>query len=77
MTDFTYSVDAEGVATITWDVVGKSMNVMSLAGFARTGARSPDRLPNWELTPFIVQGSGGRVSGRGSREQRKARQRAN
>ena len=34
MTDFTYSVDAEGVATITWDVVGKSMNVMSLAGFA-------------------------------------------
>ncbi|PTE21106.1 3-hydroxyacyl-CoA dehydrogenase [Cereibacter changlensis JA139] len=34
MTDFTYAVDAEGVATITWDVPGKSMNVMSLAGFA-------------------------------------------
>ncbi len=33
MTDFTYAVDADGVATITWDVVGKSMNVMSKAGF--------------------------------------------
>ncbi|MDO9524504.1 MAG: 3-hydroxyacyl-CoA dehydrogenase NAD-binding domain-containing protein [Gemmobacter sp.] len=33
MTDFTYAVDADGVATITWDVAGKSMNVMSLAGF--------------------------------------------
>jgi 3-hydroxyacyl-CoA dehydrogenase / enoyl-CoA hydratase / 3-hydroxybutyryl-CoA epimerase len=33
MTDFTYAVDAEGVAVITWDVPGKSMNVMSLEGF--------------------------------------------
>ncbi|THD72819.1 3-hydroxyacyl-CoA dehydrogenase [Thalassobius vesicularis] len=29
MTDFTMSKDAEGVATITWDCPGKSMNVMS------------------------------------------------
>jgi 3-hydroxyacyl-CoA dehydrogenase/enoyl-CoA hydratase/3-hydroxybutyryl-CoA epimerase len=34
MTDFTYAVDADGVATITWDVPGKSMNVMSREGFA-------------------------------------------
>ncbi len=34
MTDFTYDVDAEGVATLTWDVPGRSMNVMSQAGFA-------------------------------------------
>ena len=34
MTDFAYAVDADGVATITWDVPGKSMNVMSMAGFA-------------------------------------------
>jgi len=34
MTDFAYTVDADGVATITWDVPGKSMNVMSLTGFA-------------------------------------------
>ncbi len=35
MTDFTYSVDADGVATLTWDVPGKSMNVMSREGFAQ------------------------------------------
>ncbi|MFM2354519.1 MAG: hypothetical protein RLZZ528_255, partial [Pseudomonadota bacterium] len=29
MTDFHYSADADGVATLTWDVPGKSMNVMS------------------------------------------------
>ena len=34
MSDFTYAVDADGVATITWDVPGKSMNVMSREGFA-------------------------------------------
>ena len=34
MTDFTYDVDADGVATIAWDLPGKSMNVMSHAGFA-------------------------------------------
>ena len=33
MTDFIYAVDADGVATITWDVVGKSMNVMNQQGF--------------------------------------------
>ena len=33
MTDFTYSVDADGVATITWDTQGKSMNVMNQQGF--------------------------------------------
>jgi 3-hydroxyacyl-CoA dehydrogenase / enoyl-CoA hydratase / 3-hydroxybutyryl-CoA epimerase len=34
MSDFTYSVDADGVATISWDVQGKSMNVMSQQAFA-------------------------------------------
>ncbi len=33
MTDFAYAVDGDGVATITWDVPGKSMNVMSMAGY--------------------------------------------
>ena len=33
MTDFTYAVDADGVATITWDTVGKSMNVLSQEAF--------------------------------------------
>ena len=38
MADFTWSLDADGVATITWDVPGKSMNVMSMAGFAELDA---------------------------------------
>jgi len=34
MTEFTMATDADGVATITWDTPGKSMNVMSLEGFS-------------------------------------------
>ena len=33
MPDFTSATDADGVATITWDVPGRSMNVMSMAGW--------------------------------------------
>ncbi|MFQ6549713.1 3-hydroxyacyl-CoA dehydrogenase NAD-binding domain-containing protein [Aestuariibius sp. 2305UL40-4] len=33
MTDFTMETDADGVAVITWDTQGKSMNVMSQQGF--------------------------------------------
>ena len=32
MTDFTLNKDADGIATITWDVPDKSMNVMSFDG---------------------------------------------
>ena len=32
MADFTLNKDAEGIATITWDVADKSMNVMSFEG---------------------------------------------
>jgi 3-hydroxyacyl-CoA dehydrogenase/enoyl-CoA hydratase/3-hydroxybutyryl-CoA epimerase len=38
MSDFRMETDAEGIATITWDVPGRSMNVMSLQGFADLGA---------------------------------------
>ncbi|MCU0903365.1 MAG: 3-hydroxyacyl-CoA dehydrogenase NAD-binding domain-containing protein [Tabrizicola sp.] len=34
MTDFTMTKDADGVATISWDVAHKSMNVMSTEAFA-------------------------------------------
>jgi 3-hydroxyacyl-CoA dehydrogenase/enoyl-CoA hydratase/3-hydroxybutyryl-CoA epimerase len=34
MSDFSYNLDADGVATITWDTVAKSMNVMQMEGFA-------------------------------------------
>ncbi|NSX56346.1 3-hydroxyacyl-CoA dehydrogenase NAD-binding domain-containing protein [Parasulfitobacter algicola] len=33
MAEFTHEVDADGIATITWDVPGKAMNVMTLQGF--------------------------------------------
>jgi 3-hydroxyacyl-CoA dehydrogenase/enoyl-CoA hydratase/3-hydroxybutyryl-CoA epimerase len=32
LTDFTMTTDADGIATLTWDVPGKSMNVMSFEG---------------------------------------------
>ncbi|WP_112311809.1 3-hydroxyacyl-CoA dehydrogenase NAD-binding domain-containing protein [Pseudogemmobacter bohemicus] len=34
MADFIWDLDTDGVATITWNVAAKSMNVMSMAGFA-------------------------------------------
>lgn len=33
MSDFSYALDADGVGVITWDTVGKSMNVMNQQGF--------------------------------------------
>lgn len=33
MTDFKYDVDADGIAIITWDAVGKSMNVLTREAF--------------------------------------------
>jgi 3-hydroxyacyl-CoA dehydrogenase / enoyl-CoA hydratase / 3-hydroxybutyryl-CoA epimerase len=38
MTDFTMKTDANGVATITWDTQGKSMNVMTLEGWVELEA---------------------------------------
>ena len=38
MSDFTLSVDADGVAVITWDVPDKSMNVMGFDGLRALGA---------------------------------------
>ena len=38
MTDFTLTTDADGVATLTWNVAGKSMNVLSLAALATLDA---------------------------------------
>ncbi|MBW7921259.1 MAG: enoyl-CoA hydratase/isomerase family protein [Rubellimicrobium sp.] len=38
MADFTMKTGADGVAVITWDVADRSMNVMSMAGFAELDA---------------------------------------
>ncbi len=34
MSDFSYAVDADGVATITWDCPGRTMNVMKFEGLS-------------------------------------------
>ncbi|TRW99170.1 3-hydroxyacyl-CoA dehydrogenase [Paracoccus sp. M683] len=51
MTDFTMKKDADGVAIITWDVPGKSMNVLSEAGI-----RELDRLVDDSLADEAVKG---------------------
>lgn len=38
MAEFNYDVDADGIATISWDLPGKSMNVLSLDGAAELEA---------------------------------------
>lgn len=51
MTDFTMKTDAEGVATITWDVAEKSMNVLS-----EDGIRALDALIDQALADDVVKG---------------------
>ena len=51
MTDFTMKTDADGVALITWDVPGKSMNVLSEAGI-----RELDALVDQALADDAVKG---------------------
>ncbi|MDR7125939.1 3-hydroxyacyl-CoA dehydrogenase NAD-binding domain-containing protein [Pseudotabrizicola sp. 4114] len=54
MTDFTYVVDANGVATLTWDVPDKSMNVMSLAGFAELNGHIDTALADPAVKGVII-----------------------
>ncbi len=54
MTDFTTTIDADGVATITWDVPGKSMNVMSLAGFAELNSQIDAALADSAVKGIII-----------------------
>lgn len=54
MTDFTMQKDAEGVALITWDVKGKSMNVLSLDGAATLGALVEDALADPAVKGIVL-----------------------
>ncbi len=54
MTDFTYAVDGDGVATITWDVASKSMNVMSMQGFAELNAHIDTALADPAVKGVII-----------------------
>ncbi|MEM9350849.1 MAG: 3-hydroxyacyl-CoA dehydrogenase NAD-binding domain-containing protein [Pseudomonadota bacterium] len=54
MTDFTMSIGDDGVAIITWDVAGKSMNVMSLQGFEDLEAHIDEVLSNDSIKGAVI-----------------------
>jgi 3-hydroxyacyl-CoA dehydrogenase/enoyl-CoA hydratase/3-hydroxybutyryl-CoA epimerase len=54
MTDFHYATDADGVATITWDIAGKSMNVLSLHGLAELNAHIDTALADASVKGVII-----------------------
>ena len=54
MTDFTMTKDAEGVATITWDVPGKSMNVMSFDGLGQLNDLIDDALADDAVKGIVI-----------------------
>ena len=57
MTDFVLKTDADGIATITWNVVDKSMNVMSLAGFALLDSLIDNALADAAVKGIIITSS--------------------
>ena len=54
MTDFTMNTDAEGIATITWDVPGKSMNVMSFDGLRDLEKHIDDALADDAVKGIVI-----------------------
>jgi 3-hydroxyacyl-CoA dehydrogenase/enoyl-CoA hydratase/3-hydroxybutyryl-CoA epimerase len=54
MTDFTLRTDADGVAVLTWDVPGKSMNVMSMDGFTELGALFDRALADPQVRGIVI-----------------------
>ncbi len=54
MPELHYATDADGVATITWDVPGKSMNVMSIEGFAELDAAIDKALADDAVKGVII-----------------------
>ncbi|MDE4139100.1 MULTISPECIES: 3-hydroxyacyl-CoA dehydrogenase NAD-binding domain-containing protein [Rhodobacterales] len=54
MTEFMLSKDADGVATITWDVPGKTMNVMSFDGLMELEAAIDDALADDAVKGIVI-----------------------
>jgi 3-hydroxyacyl-CoA dehydrogenase/enoyl-CoA hydratase/3-hydroxybutyryl-CoA epimerase len=54
MTDFTMEKHADGVAIITWDTVGKSMNVMNQQGFIDLEALIDDALADVAVKGIVI-----------------------
>ena len=54
MSDFTQTLDADGLATITWDCQSRPMNVMSTQGFADLSALIDGCLIDPEVKGVII-----------------------
>ncbi len=54
MTDFTMQKDADGIATITWDVTDKSMNVMSFEGLETLNDLVDDALADEAVKGIVI-----------------------
>ena len=54
MTDFTMEKGADGVAIITWDTVGKSMNVMSMEAWPVLDGLIDDALADEAVRGIII-----------------------
>ena len=54
MADFTLNKDADGIATITWDVADKSMNVMSFEGLETLNALVDDVLADDAVKGVVI-----------------------
>ena len=54
MSDFTLAKDNQGIATITWDTAGKSMNVMSIQGFSDLSDLVDDALADDAAKGIII-----------------------
>ncbi|MCD9147489.1 3-hydroxyacyl-CoA dehydrogenase NAD-binding domain-containing protein [Pseudophaeobacter flagellatus] len=54
MSEFTLSKDANGVATITWDVPGKTMNVMSFDGLTQLEACIDEALADDAVKGVVI-----------------------
>ncbi|KZX94512.1 MULTISPECIES: 3-hydroxyacyl-CoA dehydrogenase NAD-binding domain-containing protein [unclassified Sulfitobacter] len=54
MTDFTMQTGDDGIAIITWDVPGKSMNVMSFDGLVEVGQLVDDALADEAVKGIII-----------------------
>ena len=54
MTDFTTATDDDGVAVITWDLQGKSMNVMTLDGLNELDAAVDKALADPDVKGIVI-----------------------
>ena len=54
MSDFHYSTDADGIATISWDIPNKSMNVLSMEGLAELEAHIDTALGDEAVKGVII-----------------------